>query len=257
MNFPEIHEASASGDLEMIRQLYATDHDCINALDGRGGAPLHSACFAGEVESARLLIEYGANVHLQNHLAETPLHEAAKEGWSTVVELLLAHGSGADIEIRSNDNATPLFLAASRFSLGEDAAKLLLQHGAMLDLNSAMWLNEFTFVLKSLENSEWRSRALDPDTLIHQAVVQKREDLVRRLLDCGIDVNAKGNWQATPLSIACCHDTPISILELLLEHGAAPNSVDASTGKTPLGIATQLNHIEQVQLLRKYGGVFG
>lgn len=254
MRFSKTHEASADGDLPALRQIIADDPQSVTDLDDRGGSPLHSACFAGELEAVRLLLDCGADVRLRNRWQETPLHEAAKEGWEPVVALLLEQGAAVDIEARTTSNATPLFLAACRFGLGKEAVATLLRHGAKLDLNSAMWLEEFALVLESLDRDDWRTNALFPDSLMHQAVIQERGDILLCLLDRGVDVDALGTWYATPLNIACEHGDDIRILELLLEQGANVNAINPCFGLTPAAMATKLKHFKQLEILKKYGG---
>ncbi len=66
--------------------------------------PLHSACASGERESARILLEAGANPNVRQQGGFTPLHAAAQNGDEELARLLLARG--ADPETRTDDGRT-------------------------------------------------------------------------------------------------------------------------------------------------------
>lgn len=47
--------------------------DGINSIDQNGWTPLHIACFIGETEITKLLLEKGADTEIKNINDETPL----------------------------------------------------------------------------------------------------------------------------------------------------------------------------------------
>jgi len=47
-----------------------------------GKTPLHIACQKGFKEYAILLLDHGANMNLQDHEGDTPLHIVKKFGWT-------------------------------------------------------------------------------------------------------------------------------------------------------------------------------
>ena len=80
----------------------------INAHDFEGITPLHLACQKGHLETARLLLGYGADVVQDNNQWDlhSPLHLAAANGHMTVVELLISHD--APMNCRDQLQRTPL-----------------------------------------------------------------------------------------------------------------------------------------------------
>jgi ankyrin repeat protein len=68
--------------------------------------------------------------------------------------------------------------------------------------------------------------------------------------DRGVDVNAKDNWDGTPLHSAI--NSSKDIVELLIAHGANLNAKDGG-GRTPLKRADDGGLIEMADLLRKHG----
>jgi ankyrin repeat protein len=57
--------------------------------DGTGETPLHYASESGRIEIARLLIEHGASVEVQDKAGRTPLDVASGEQHDEMIKLLL------------------------------------------------------------------------------------------------------------------------------------------------------------------------
>jgi uncharacterized protein len=128
----DVFEAAAVGRTERLRELLDADPALANAWAEDGFQPLGLATFFGHVESARLLVEHGAEVNSasRNDMKVMPLHSAAATGDSEaryeLAKLLLEHG--ADPKARQQDDFTPLMAADQ---LGDDRLReLLIQHGA-------------------------------------------------------------------------------------------------------------------------------
>lgn len=71
--------------------------------------PLHFAVILRYVKIAKLLIEQGANVNVQDKAKYTPLHYAVENNLTEVVEKLIE--KGADVEIENKFKETALHLA--------------------------------------------------------------------------------------------------------------------------------------------------
>ena len=80
--------------------------------------------------------------------------------------------------------------------------------------------------------------------------INRIRHLAKLLIDKGADVNAKDNWDWTPLHSAVYKDK--EMVDLLITRGA---NVDAKDGaaRTPLWYAEKNGHTEIVNLLRKHG----
>jgi ankyrin repeat protein len=96
----------------------------------KGRTPLHAASFGGDVETAELLIQGGADVGSRDNGNWTPLHSASLKGHTKMVELLIQHSS--DVDPRNNKSQTPLHLAAQNGHL--DTTKFLIECGAERDI---------------------------------------------------------------------------------------------------------------------------
>ena len=82
--------------------------------------------------------------------------------------------------------------------------------------------------------------------------------VVRRLLDAGVDVNARYGNDLTALMWAAGHDEGVGapsaerVTDLLLARGAPLNDAD-NRGRTALMIAAELGYAAEVDLLLKHG----
>ena len=112
-----------------------------NLADTKGQTLLMLASYNGNLETTRLLLEFGADVDRRNGRGQTPLGGAAFKGYEEIVALLLEHG--ADIDADNGGGMTPLMFAAmfGRVKVVEQ----LKAHGASLQQRcklgvSARWM---------------------------------------------------------------------------------------------------------------------
>ena len=106
----DLHAAVKRGDFPAMRRLLEKDPALANArseTDARGTYPLHVAAEFNQVEAARLLLEYGADVSLLDLENDSiALCWAAFFGRPEVARVLLAAGS--DVSQRNKHGLTPL-----------------------------------------------------------------------------------------------------------------------------------------------------
>ena len=145
-----IHIAAKNGHAEAITALKASGAD-VNALDTDGNMPVHIAVENSHIEAIRALKSAGANVNALNRSGKTLVfivienrelwsdlsfhsfgsHSASRKGAQLVATL---KGLGANIDIRNQDDKTPLFIAAENGQL--EAITALLDAGANASLTS-------------------------------------------------------------------------------------------------------------------------
>lgn len=193
--------AAARGDLEILQVL-------VNARADIGDL-LHQVLMNGNTNAARILIEGGADVHLQTN-GKQPLHVAVAMGLTEVVELLLK--AGAPVNAMEVHGSRPLHLAAAE------------GHLAIVDLLIAA---------KASVNEYDRFE----QTALHMALYKNHPVVVGRLLRSGADPNIESHTmirERMPVSLAASTG-PSDTLELLLAAGGDPNR--NSRGSTPLRLA--------------------
>ncbi len=122
----DIFEATSLGRLERLKECIRDA--AVNSHSKDGYTALHFACFFGQPEAARLLIENGAAVDAvaANPMQVMPLHSAASARNLEAVRLLLEHG--APVDARQHGGWVPIHEAAQNGD--RPMVELLLKHGA-------------------------------------------------------------------------------------------------------------------------------
>lgn len=123
----DVFEASALGKLDRLRELLH-DPSAPHAFSADGFTALHFACFFGQAEAARILINGGADVNAEarNAMRVRPLHSAASARNLDAARLLLEHG--ANVNARQHGGWVPIHSAAQNGD--RNMIELLLKHGA-------------------------------------------------------------------------------------------------------------------------------
>ena len=126
----DIFEAAALGRLDLLRQCVRDDASDINSRSKDGFTALHFACFFGQPDAARLLIESGAAVDAvaANPTKVMPLHSAASARNLDAARVLLEHGASGIVNARQQAGWVPLHAAAQNGD--RPMVELLLKHGA-------------------------------------------------------------------------------------------------------------------------------
>ncbi|MFZ0480444.1 MAG: ankyrin repeat domain-containing protein [Terriglobales bacterium] len=126
----DIFEAASLGRLDRLLELVRKAPAAVNTHSADGFTALHFACFFGQPESARLLIEAGAAVDAvaANPMAVMPLHSAASARNLEAARLLLERGAPGIVNARQHGGWIPIHAAAAN---GDRAmVELLLKHRA-------------------------------------------------------------------------------------------------------------------------------
>jgi len=126
----DIFEAAALGRLDRLKQCLRDDASAIKSHSKDGFTALHFACFFGQPEAARLLIESGAAVDAvaANPTKVMPLHSAASARNLEAARVLLEHGASGIVNARQQAGWVPLHAAAQNGD--RPMVELLLKHGA-------------------------------------------------------------------------------------------------------------------------------
>jgi ankyrin repeat protein len=123
----DIFEAASLGRAKALDKLLG-DASAINGYSKDGFTALHFACYFGQPEAARLLIEKGAKVDAvaSNPTQVMPLHSAASSRNLEAARQLLK--GGAPIDVRQQGGWVPLHAAAQNGD--RDMVALFLEHKA-------------------------------------------------------------------------------------------------------------------------------
>jgi ankyrin repeat protein len=235
-------------DLAEARAILNADPSEVSARDALNNTALHMAASRGQKKLAQMLLDKGADVNSRGDFGKTPLHYAAKEREPELVRLLAQHG--ADMDRIDDFGMSSLYLALQGELDTPTTSSLLLELGARVDANAAVWLSSASEYRRRLsENPNLIAASPNPEWLLNDAVIKGDPELVRVLVEHGALIN--GSPQQPPLLSALIYP---EIVRLLLEHGADVNVTDSS-GRSILKKARQDGAPERViNLLREFGG---
>ncbi|KAG5846906.1 hypothetical protein ANANG_G00119940 [Anguilla anguilla] len=217
--------------------------------------PLCRAVWEGNVKVVRELVKKSPKSITEPYREGwIALHEAAYYGQEECLQILL-RARPEMINIRSDKNHTPLFLAVSRSQVA--CVQFLLENGG--DPNIPNCAKE-TPLLKACEreNPEIVAALLNHGaqankicvqgwTALHEAVSRNNVEICEMLVRAGAKINARNMYGISPL-FSAAQSGQVDTLRFLIKNDADINS-QANDGATALYEASKNGHEEIVELL--------
>ncbi|CAN1184232.1 Potassium channel SKOR [Linum perenne] len=181
---------------------------------------LNSVAFDGDLYKLKRLLIEGLDPKRTDYNGRSPLHVAASKGFKDITLFLI--GQGLEINTSDNFGNTPLLEAIKNDH--EEVASLLVKEGA------------------TLGNMEE-----DGGDFLCKIVARRNIDLLKRVLSCGVNYNARNYDERTALHIAASQGL-YAFASLLVDAGASVLVKDR-WGNTPLDEARVGGDKAIIQLL--------
>jgi len=221
----DLWSAAKKGDIVVIEKLVAAGHD-VNAKKvgfvREGFTPLHIAVVSEQKDAVKTLVRLGADVNIRNNEQETPLAMAVTElETPDMAELLIDLGAKLNNKL-GGLAMTPLDLAASNNKVR--MVEMLLRRGASPNVGRG-------------------EKCSDP---IQASAHDGNLEILKLLIKAGADANVMHCGSRAICSAAVFGHR--EFVRLLLEAGADPNLPEES-GCTPLMAAVAGGNIEAVKVV--------
>ncbi|XP_041800932.1 ankyrin repeat and SAM domain-containing protein 1A-like isoform X2 [Chelmon rostratus] len=248
----ELLEAARTGNLAAVEKLLSGKRQSAgtgsgsSGTGGSGNSGGHGA--SSHPLSSLLSIWRGPNVNCVDSTGYSPLHHAALNGHSEVVEALLRNE--ALTNIADNKGCYPLHLAAWKGD--EHIVKLLIHQGpSHPKLNEQSSVDHREFKRCGPFDPYINAKNNDNETPLHCAAQYGHSRVVRLLLEELTDPTMRNNKFETPLDLAALYGR-LEVVKLLLS--AHPNLLSCNTKKhTPLHLASRNGHLSVVEVLLDAG----
>lgn len=227
-----LHLASARNRPDVTEYLIDKGND-VNVLDKDGKSPLY---YCQSEETAKMLINAGAEVDRPSILGKTPLHHACiSNAAPAVVEVLLR--SGARVNAEDKFGKTPFLYACD------------MAYGCISEEEFAENLPKLNILIE--HDADVHHNNVKGENGLHICSQYRAYEIAEILLKHGVMVNALNKKHQTPLMMACFRNASalhgnegvLTTLELLIEYGADPTIPDEQ-GMTPLHVL-MLNHCDR------------
>ncbi|XP_027351902.1 ankyrin repeat domain-containing protein 50 [Abrus precatorius] len=213
-----LHFAALEGHTNVCNYLLHHLNIPVDSQDDEGKTALIHAAHRGHTDTAKCLIDHGADPTVASNLGATALHHSAGIGDTELLKHLLSRGINPDLE---SDAGTPLVWAAGHAQPA--AVTVLLEHGAN-------------------PNAETD----DGITPLLSAVAAGSLACLELLIQAGAKVNISAGG-ATPLHIAADNGS-LELINCLLKAGADPNVSDED-GVKPIQVAAARGNRGAVEIL--------
>lgn len=129
---PDVFDIARSGTIAQAMEMYKTNQESFNVVNQEGYSPLILACYRGNTEVAKFLIEKGVAINDSSNMG-TALMAAVVKGNSEIVKLLLDKKANVNV---TDANGTTALIYAAMFK-NHDIAGQLIKANALPDFKDS------------------------------------------------------------------------------------------------------------------------
>ena len=249
---------TAKFHLNNLTQRYLESGLSPDASSHHHRCPLQMASLVGNEQSARLLLDHGANINNFGFSHHTALIAAVRARNESIARLLIEKGIDVDQSGWCVSTALSHAIEFEQYGL----VKLLLDGNASVNisvglglntaLDSAILLRNPLLVKTLLDYGANSSQSSRFGSALHTACESSDLGMAALLLDYGIDANSSAGPFGDVLQNAVI-ERKVDIAELLLARGADPNIKGNGHHGSPLHCAVSALTPYLIELLVSYG----
>ncbi|CAC5357222.1 unnamed protein product [Mytilus coruscus] len=234
------------------------DDNLINKPMDTGITPLMAAAYNGHTDVVPFLLDIDVAFDSADHNESTALHYACLNNHADIVLLLVSHG--AEVDPVDQKNQTPFYISCCYGHM--DIIKLLLfgnepikrsigskKITSLLSDNPSLFVPFSHHSLQINKCVDLYVKDVGGDTALHAACYNGHFEVVKLLIQIGMNVNIGNCKGQTPLLMACANGF-FNIAKLLIDNNANINQSD-NEKFTPLLYASNSN-LDTVELLIKH-----
>ncbi|VVA21922.1 PREDICTED: E3 ubiquitin-ligase KEG [Prunus dulcis] len=245
------------GDPPLVFALVAGSPECVRALinrganvrsrlrEGFGPSVAHVCAYHGQPDCMRELLMAGADPNAVDEEGESVLHRAVAKKYTDCALVVLENGGSRSMSVLNSEKYTPLHLCVATWNVAvvrrwvevatpeeiADAIDIPSSVGTALCMAAALKKDheiegrEMVHILLASGADPTAQDAQHGRTALHTASMANDVELVKIILDAGVDVNIRNVQNTIPLHVALARGAK-SCVGLLLSSGANYNLQD-------------------------------
>ena len=256
MGYTPLMIATLQSNIEVAKMLLEKNAD-VKKTNLEGETPLLIAVKNNELDIVSKLIDAQSNVQHQNNYGMDALMLASLLGYKEMALLLL--DKGAHLKNTDKEGNTALMMASAKGYL--DIVRLLVERGADLSFKNKKGLKAVEVAAEYSQTDVVHyfidvmgEEALDPKykklpKRFLNAVVSGDIDIVKEMMETGIDINAVDSKGVTPL-MAAAFTGRESLVDYFIEEGADLTK-QSFEGLTAMDYAVQNERYEIAGLIKR------
>jgi ankyrin repeat protein len=245
-----LYLAVATGHLSTVTALIEKGAD-LNVECGTYGSPLHVACFRGYQDIMEMLLQHGASSKCGSKF-QSAIQAASQGGHEDIVISLIGH----DAVVNSEEDYEQAIQMATEYGfikvidqLQKPEFKRFVDKDTpdkhKMRLAKAIKAGQLFVLQRQISKALPRATETSPKDAVAIAALYGHTDIVKYLLEQGLDIEAEGQF-GTPLRSACLMNHK-STVEELLQRGALV-STEERKGNA-LYVAVVKGHVDVVRML--------